>query len=164
MQPKHVAFVGVTCVTIGWLLASTLTPPIARVQTRPQPAPRDASIPDASALAEELQLKLRHVPTPPTGRRNPFVFGTAESIEPPLTEPHINPAEVLSDPTPPSPPYVLAGIGISGDTRTAVLAAGDDVHIVKVDDVVGVYTVVEITNSSVTLRRDLDQYTLRFAH
>jgi hypothetical protein len=35
MAPKHVAFVGAICVTIGWLLASTLSPPVARVQSLP---------------------------------------------------------------------------------------------------------------------------------
>ena len=36
MRGNHVAFVGAICVTIGWLLASMLTPPVARVQSLPQ--------------------------------------------------------------------------------------------------------------------------------
>jgi hypothetical protein len=162
MQPKHVAIVGVICVSMGWLLASTLTPPVAHVQTRPQPAPRETPIPDASAVAEELQLKLRHLPTPPTGRRNPFEFGAPPRTAQPIVEPRVPPPDILSAPSPPAPPYVLSGIGVSGDVRTAVLAAGDDVHVVGVDEMIGGYTVVEITNSSVTLRRDNEQYTLRF--
>ena len=62
------------------------------------------------------------------------------------------------------PTFVLAGIGISGDERTAVLASPDAVNIVRVDDVVGQFIVTAITDTSVILYRGDEQFVLRLAH
>jgi hypothetical protein len=163
MQTKNVAFVGAMCITIGWLLASVLTPPVAQVQVRPQPAERESTIPDASKLTEELQLKLRQLPAAPAGRRNPFVFAErapeVARSEPPADE---TATELPPPAPPPGPPYILSGIAITSGIRSAVLTTGADVHIVKVDDVIGGYTVVEVTESSVTLVREGRPYTIRF--
>jgi type II secretory pathway component PulC len=66
-------------------------------------------------------------------------------------------------PAPDGPSFVLSGIGISGDTRTAVLTAtGADVLLVKVSDTIDGYTVTEISESSITLTREGERVVLRF--
>jgi hypothetical protein len=164
MQPRNVALVGVVGITIGWLLASTMTPPVARVQTRPPERERQAAIPDAS-FTEQLQLRLRRAPPPPDRRRNPFVFDArdrARTVEIARESPDAT-ETTSAAPARPGPGYVLSGIGISGETRTAVLTTtGDDVHIVKVDDEIGGYRVVEIGENAVTLSKGDERVVLRF--
>jgi Tfp pilus assembly protein PilP len=168
MPPKSVALVGAICVTMGWLLASTVSPPVARVQSRPQPQQSQPQLPDASQFAEQLRLRIesRERPTAPVHRRNPFVFATREPAEVPPSG--ANALTPEPEPTLPAldvsgPAYTLSGIGISGEVRSAVLANGQDVYIVKAGDAVGGFTVVEITDDSVTLEKDAERVTLRFA-
>ena len=165
MQPRHVAFVGAICVIVGWLVASTVTPPVARVQSRPPERPALPEPLQDTQFTEQLQLRLRQLPPSPVSRRNPFVFAAREPANTARTA--AEPAVTLrtADPTPlqAGPAYVLAGIGIAGDTRTAVLTTtGDDVRIVKVNDVVGEFTVAEITERAVTLVRGSERFVLRF--
>ena len=75
----------------------------------------------------------------------------------------LTPEPLAPTPNITTPAFVLSGIGISGEVRTAVLTSGQDVHIVKVNDVIGAYTVVDISDSTVTLARETDRVTLRFA-
>lgn len=165
MAPKNVALVGALCVTIGWLLASTLAPPVARVQSRPEPSVPASRTEEPPPLVEPLQLRLDELRPAPAGRRNPFTFGARERVAAPAVAVQSpSPAGALEPAVPiTGPGYVLSGIGITGDTRSAVLAAGDDVHIVGVNDTVGGYTVSEISDTSVTLVRGEEQYVLRFA-
>jgi hypothetical protein len=167
MQPRNVAFVGAIGVTIGWLFASTLAPPVARVQSRlpDRNPPRAADEPPASLIVQLEQLDARPLPTTPEGRRNPFVFGAriarpSSTVEP--LEAGLQSGSELPAP-PPGPSFVLSGIGISGDVRTAVLTAtGTDVLLVKVNDIVDGYTVAEISESSVTLTREGERLVLHF--
>ena len=165
MQPRNVAFVGAICVTIGWLVASTVTPPVARVQTRPPERAKPADELDAIAFTARVQLEQRELPPPPQGRRNPFAFATRTPVGEdavPMTPRDVAPpsdAPVM----PTGPAYLVAGIAITGDKTSAVLSTGADVHIVTVNDVIGAYPVVEITESSVTLANGSDRYILRFA-
>src|SRR5262245_37214536 len=113
MPPKTVAVVSAVSLMIGWLLASTLSPPIARLQSLPE---RPASTgPAAAAVAtpytEALALKQRAAPPPPQPRRNPFVFGEREPR--PSSQPRRVNTETLPPPHPVRPPYELSGIGIS---------------------------------------------------
>lgn len=164
MPLRTVALVAAVCVTIGWLLAATLTPPVARLQSLPDRQPRQAS--EQAPFTEQLNLRLRDAPPPPTTGRNPFSFGERARREPTapavVTDVAAGPPAAIDVP-PSGPAYQLSGIGITGDVRTAVLTDGRDVHIVKVNDAIGVYTVVEITESTVTLAADTDRLTLRFA-
>src|SRR4029078_12926060 len=43
MPPKTVALLGAVCLTTGWLLASMLTPPVAKLQSLPQSRTRRPS-------------------------------------------------------------------------------------------------------------------------
>lgn len=163
MTPKHVAFVGAICILVGWLLASTLTPPTARVQSLPErPAPRRESA--EAPLTEQLHLRLNEVRPAPANRRNPFVFAGRDRDRVDESVTSVTPVEAVAvEPRVAGPPFVLSGIGISGDTRTAVLASGDDVRIVAVDDAIDGYTVAEITNHTVTLVKGVERYVLQFS-
>ena len=65
---------------------------------------------------------------------------------------------------PTGPAFVLSGIGISGSERTAILAVHDTVSIVRVDDVLGAFTVAAIGDDSITLVRGDERFVLRLAH
>jgi hypothetical protein len=168
MAVKHVALVGAACVTIGWLLASTLAPPVARVQSlSPAPsAPRTQAIVEIPAT-EQLHARLSDGRPLPTNRRNPFVFATSPRAASPGRP---DAADIASVDTPEfvpvatGPAFVLSGIGISGTERTAILAADDAVSIVRINDVIGVFTVEAITDDSITLTRSGEKFILRLAH
>jgi hypothetical protein len=153
------------CVTIGWLLAATLTPPVARLQSLAEPQRSPASI-EEPAFAERLNLRLREAPVAPTIRRNPFSFGSRQRDIGPSPESAptlIDAPPITSAPTRPAFAYALSGIGIAGEVRTAVLTDGHGIRIVKVNDTVAGYTVVEITDGSVTLESDVSRQILHLA-
>ena len=114
MPPRTVALIGAVCLTTGWLLASVLTPPVARVQALPEraatPAPAAISLPPV----ERLQFRLSEAPPPPTPRRNPFEFGGRERVS---TVPDVDAAparpvmDAVAAPAIVGRQYSLAGIG-----------------------------------------------------
>ncbi|HUE89562.1 MAG TPA: hypothetical protein VMO26_26085 [Vicinamibacterales bacterium] len=168
MPTRTVALVAAVCVTIGWLLAATLTPPVARLQSLPERPQGPAATSDQARFTEQLNLRLRDAPLPPTAGRNPFSFGTrarraapAPDVEPPPFD--TTPAGTAPVAPAPSMAYVLAGIGVSGELRTAVLTDGQGVYVVKVNDAIAGFTIVEITDSSVTLATEAARHTLRLA-
>lgn len=84
-------------------------------------------------------------------RRNPFSFGRRPQSAALVTQVPA-PGETLPTPSAPvGPAYSLSGIGISGETRTAVLTDGQAVHIVKPGDTIGAFHVVAVGPTSVTL-------------
>ena len=164
MPLKTVALIAAVSVTIGWLLAAMLTPPVARLQSLPERQVRPAVAAESAPFTELLNLRLREAPLPPASRRNPFTFGARERTALPpriTTEPELPPAVHGPQPVPIGPVYALSGIGITGDVRTAVLTDGENVRVVKVEDVIDRFTVVEISDSSVTLASGTETYTLR---
>ena len=155
MPPKTVAVVCAVSLTVGWLLASVLTPPVARLQSLPERRAESAPAAiDQGSFSEQLTLKLRQPPAPPQPRRNPFVFGAREErggrqladAAPPMP---------IAPPQPVGPSYKLSGIAFNETTqgveRTAVVSDGASVHLVKAGDVIGRYNVAEVTDSSVVL-------------
>ncbi len=166
MPPRTVALVAAVCVTIGWLLAATLTPPVARLQSLAERQQRPQAATEQPAFTERLNLGMREAPSPPTTKRNPFNFGSRVRNVTPVAESEptrLDAAPVAAAPGQPTLVYSLSGIGIAGDVRTAVLTDGQDVRIVKVNDAIAGYTVVEITDSSVTLSGETARHTLRLA-
>ena len=166
MPLRTVALVAAVCVTMGWLLAATLTPPVARLQSRTDRQPRVAPAAEHAPFTEQLNLRLREAPPRPTAARNPFSFGIRARREPATSGTNPVPRDPLppaAEPTRAGLAYSLSGIGITGELRTAVLTDGRNVHIVEVNDAVGAYRVVEITDSSITLASDTDRHTLRLA-
>ena len=155
LPPRTVALIGTVCLTVGWLLASTLTPPVAQLQSRPERQAKPAPSTEQAGFTEQLHWRLQRVPQPPAPRRNPFMF--AQRPRPGAQAPAASggaPAKVDDAPAPAvalGPVFSLSGIGISGTTRTAILSEGQDVHVVKIGDRVGNYDIVDITDNSVTL-------------
>ena len=155
MPPKPVAVVCAVSLTVGWLLASMLTPPVARLQTLPERRAENApKAIDTASYSEPLTLKLRQSPAPPQPRRNPFMFGGRES-RPNDQIRETAPEVPLAPPRPATPAYKLSGIGFTetpqGVVRTAVVSDGAAVHLLKTGDAIGVYTVADVTDSSVVL-------------
>ena len=159
MRPKVVALIAASSVSLGWLLASVLVPPVAKLQVLPdrperqQAPPRDET---TRTYSEQLQLKLQQAPAPPVARRNPFLFGTRTTTPaataPPRDRESVVPAEpALVAPVVTSPALRLSGIGSTGDVRTAGISDGRTVHLVKVGETVSGYEMVEIAEETVTI-------------
>ena len=162
MPPKTVAVIGAFCLTTGWLLASLLTPPVAKSQALPERRdnPQPVSAQEIEPFVEPLRLRRSEAVIASTPRRNPFVFGNrtrpadsaTRSSSPAAPSAPIEPQAVAA---PVGPIYWLSGIGVSetpqGIVRTAVLSDGTTVHLVKIGNTVGGYTVVEITDVSATI-------------
>jgi hypothetical protein len=166
MPPKTVAMVAAVCLTTGWLLASMLAPPVAKLQSLPERRAARAATPaaePAAAFTEQLHWRLQQAPVAPVPRRNPFTFGSKPRPSgPPAPQAAAAnaPGGSLGSPigvapAPSGPIYSLVGIGSSttdqGMLHTAVLSDGNTVHLVKAAEAVGGYTVVAITEDSVTL-------------
>jgi Tfp pilus assembly protein PilP len=161
MRPKVVALIAASSVSVGWLLASLIVPPVAELQVLPErserrrPAP---STPATTTYTEQLHLRLQQAPQAPVTRRNPFIFGsrsapstavaTTPKRESNASEPDV---EAVPIPAPAGPSLRLSGVGSTGGVRTAVIADGTTVHLVKVGETVNGYSVVEITDDAVTI-------------
>jgi hypothetical protein len=151
-----VAVVGVVGVAIGWLLASTIAPPVARLHSPPQageraPAPEEPS-------TERLRLAIPRPPVEPARQRNPFTFedraparehARGAAHEPARRVPETFEAEISGGP--PSSVPTLAGIGVQGEAITAVLTDGTEVWIAKAGDLVRGHRVIDITVADVVL-------------
>jgi hypothetical protein len=164
MPPKTVAVVGAVCLTTGWLLASMLTPPVAKLQSLPErravrPAAPAGDTP--AAFTEQLHWRLKQAPVAPVPRRNPFTFGSQPRVASPVGGVTADLSSAAPDaaidvaPVPTGPIFSLAGIGASasenGPQFTGVLSDGTTVHLVKAGEDVGGYKVVAVTEDSVTL-------------
>lgn len=155
MPPKTVAVVCAVSLMVGWLLASILTPPVARLQSLPER--RAETTPSAvhpDAFTEQLTQKLRQPPAPPQPRRNPFVFGAREErVARPIADAVV--ATPIAPPAAAGPSYKLSGIAFNetpqGVDRTAVISDGASIHLLKAGDAIGAHTVAEITDTSVVL-------------
>jgi hypothetical protein len=176
MRPKHVALIAAAALTTGWLLASIVSPPVAELQVLPlqveSSGPSAADNP-ATTYTEQLRLKLRSAPQPPKPRRNPFAFQSRQSSASVERRAPLSPAAASIEPSePPQPPAVsdpslrLSGIGSTnspaGPVWSAVISDGRTVHLVAVGESVGGYSVVAITENSVTIADAAGtQWTLR---
>jgi hypothetical protein len=165
MRPKHVALIAAAALTTGWLLASIVSPPVAELQVLPlqvEGSGPSASENTATTYTEQLRLKLRSAPQPPTPRRNPFAFQSHQSQASvarrtplPLATASIEPIESPQAPTVSGPSLRLSGIGSTnssaGRVWSAVISDGRTVHIVGVGESLAGYSVVAITEDSVTM-------------
>ena len=159
MPPRTVALIGAVCLTTGWLLASVLTPPVARVQVLPERSPVQPQS-DAEALApfaQQLPLGIGQQSQPPTPRRNPFEFAARQRVSGASTpqQAATRPIEIPVAPVVVGPIFSLSGIGArstpAGVVHTAVLSDRQTVHLVKAGDAIGGYQVIAVTENSVTL-------------
>lgn len=155
MPIRSVMVIAAVSVTIGWLLASTLSPPVASLQALPDRQPRVTTAAEGTPpYAESLRLRQRDAAVVPLLRRNPFSFAERRRAPGETSAVPEEPIALLAPmpaPPPSGPSLALAGIGASADRLTAVVVVGDDVQIVEVGDTIAGYTVAEITERSVTL-------------
>lgn len=161
MAPKSVGLIGAACLSAGWLVASLLTPPVARVQTLPErrtaASPQVDEVPATAALL--LPLRTASTVAPPAARRNPFVYARSATPDsggmravpgaPPRGADDSLPAPAGA--TAAAPQFTLSGIAATGDVRTAVLSDGTTVHLVTVGQSIGAYLVVAVSDDAVTL-------------
>lgn len=160
MPPRTVASIGAACLTTGWLLASVLSPPVADLQTLPgrREAQTRPEVDTTSGYAEQLHLRLQQAPPAPVPRRNPFAFVTPARR---VAVASVEGASADAAPGLPAPPSVvgplltLSGIGTTeaseGTMRTAVVSDGQTVHLIRVGETVGGYTVVDVAEDAVVL-------------
>jgi hypothetical protein len=163
MPPKAVALIAALCLTTGWLLASVLIPPVARLQALPErrPARPATTTQSPPPYSEQLKLRLKKAPLPPTPRRNPFLFGSQQRVTAPTSagpareSRAVVPEAPLAAPAAVAPPFLLSGVAATetahGQVRTAVLSDGVTVHLVKVGDSIRGYSVAAVTDDAVTL-------------
>jgi hypothetical protein len=163
MRAKHVALIAAAALTTGWLLASVVSPPVAELQVLPLEADRADAPPTESSTTpytEQLHLKLRSAPQPPVPRRNPFAFDSSRQSRTnvDVSAAPRREAPAVESPQPPivtAPTLRLSGIGSTnspaGPVWSAVISDGGTVHLVMVGESVTGYTVVAITEDSVTI-------------
>jgi hypothetical protein len=164
MRPRLVALLVAAALTTGWLLASLLTPPVAELQTLPPRVERSRDVVETRSdapFAEQLRLRLRSAPPPPTSRRNPFLFAEPSSTRRELGTGGDNARRTSIDGVKPAaagPSLRLSGIGSSVSendiVRTAVIADGTTVHLVKIGETIAGYTVAEISDDAVVVQND----------
>lgn len=125
MSRQTLGLVVTASLLAGWLVASTVSPPVARSQVAP--ARRAAAAPTAAEPAfAELRQRLATAPPAPVVTRNPFVFDGR-----PKAEVHDAPPAAVEAPDweaapPAAPRLLLSGIasaaGEDGPRRTAILS------------------------------------------
>lgn len=151
MPLRTVAIIGAVCLTLGWLLASTLAPPVARVQSRPQRAAAAPALAPPTPVTEQLRLRSAPAIAAPTPERNPFTFVEARRSQPESVAAAPETAAAFAAALPPRPMWTLAGIGVSGEVRTAVLTDGTSVRVVEAGDEIAGYHVSEVAATAVVL-------------
>jgi hypothetical protein len=174
MRPKHVTLIAAAALTTGWLLASVVSPPVAELQVLPLQTDRTDAPPTenpATPYTEQLHLKLRSAPQPPVPRRNPFAFDSSRQsrTNADITAAPRRDAPAVELPQPPivtGPSLRLSGIGSTnspaGPVWSAVISDGRTVYLVAIGESVAGYSVVAITEDSVTIADAAGvQWTLR---
>jgi hypothetical protein len=132
---RAVLFGGIGLLAI-WLAAAASTRPAGEqmpsAAARPLAVPSDPVADDLNAQADRLNHRVASVVTPRLPGRNPFAFAPAA---PPLAPAEAStPLPPLPPPPPPRPLFTLVAIGQTGDTRTAIVSAFDQVWLLKVGD------------------------------
>ena len=162
-SPRALGLSAVTLVVAGWLLGSTLSPPVARTQQRTT-ARESASGPALPPIVPLNRMTTRPTASPPTPARNPFIFGrgvaadenrVAVAADAPLAatsadgaiEGSASPAIVVE--------WRLLGLATAADgAMTAIVRGRGDVHLVRAGDrVAGEILVTEVGEAGVRLQR-----------
>ena len=157
-SPRVIGLVGSGLVLAGWLLGSTLSPPVARTQEREtgRAAARAAQL-TIVPLRDDIVMPRPAAPTP---LRNPFTFGRAV-----LATPAADPGIASTEPAAPlaadevalaaQPEWRLVGVAVdAAGTITAIVSGAGDVHLVRSGDrLPGDVAVVDVTSDGVRLAR-----------
>ncbi len=159
-SPRVIGLLASGLLLTGWLLGSTLSPPVAQTQsrdaTRPAPAPRP--LPTIEPLRNLAASAI--TPGPPAPTRNPFAFGRGIATDSHTSDvapdvPSAEPAVVESPAPPPAPAWRLLGVAVGtyGEV-TAVMRGAGDVHLVQAGDTLpGDLLVIDVTATGARLQR-----------
>ena len=141
------------------VLASWVWAPAAPVSIAPAAPPSlglDQSgtvVAEVNAEVDRLRERLAVPPQLPPPSRDPFRYGERNEPRRPIAPP-LEPPVVPAEPPAPRLPLLVAIAANSTDgvvTRTAVLAEGDDVRLVKAGDQIGRFVVRSVTANAAEL-------------
>ena len=136
-SPRLLGVVGSGLILAGWLLGSTLSPPVAMTQSRAEPR---VTLPPLPPITPVRSLAASALPTtPPAPARNPFAFGAgapAAAVSAASDARETAAADIDTAPAPPAAPsWQLVGVAVGADGAiTAVLSGGGDVHLARIGD------------------------------
>lgn len=164
MQPRTVALVGLLSLSLGWALGgrTPFTTAGDNQAGRGSSGPRPLGVPPGVSFSPPEPLKL---PPPTAGRaprpeRNPFSFGerrAAPAARRELSEAaSVSSAPLPAPEAPPAPVLRLTGMattaGPDGPEFTAMINDGQALVFVKRGEGIAGFTVVDVQETSVTLR------------
>jgi len=156
-SPRVIGLAACGLVLAGWLLGSTLSPPVASTQARAATRSAAAEAPAIVPLRALTAAVPR--PSPPSPTRNPFAFGRAGHGDAALPEPEAAPTATPGGEAPiaaaAAPAWRLIGMATAADgTLTAVLGGAGAVTLARAGDALpdGV-TVTAVADHAVTLTR-----------
>jgi hypothetical protein len=162
-SPRALGLAAVTLVVAGWLLGSTLSPPVARTQQRTS-GREGAGGPVLPPIVPLNSVATRPTPGPPSPARNPFTFGRAVTAEEMQTAPASGAPPAVSSSEPPvaaatdsvsADQWRLLGLATAADgAMTAIVRGRGEVHLVRAGDRVGGDLLVsEVGEAGVRLQR-----------
>jgi hypothetical protein len=161
-SPRVLGLAAATLVVAGWLLGSTLSPPVAQTQTRSA-----ARATPSLALPEIVPftgLAVRATLAPPVPARNPFAFGRGAGAAESTAAAGAAPAPGVSAAEPELAPatasaavdeWRLIGVAVGADGAvTAIVRGQGDVHLARAGDHLTSDVVVrEVGEGGVRLQR-----------
>ena len=162
-SPRALGLTGAALVVAGWLLGSTLSPPVARTQRRTT-ARDSASGPALPPIVPLNRMATRPTPGPPSPARNPFTFGgglvadeiriAAASDAPPSVSSSEAPLATTANHAT-ADEWRLLGLATATDgAMTAIVRGRGDVHLVRAGDrVAGDLLVSEVGEAGIRLQR-----------
>jgi hypothetical protein len=140
-SPRVLGLMAAALVVAGWLLGSTLSPPVAQTQTRTTGRPASPALPE---IVPFTGLAARPTLAPPTPARNPFTFGRGAAAAVPSAAASSTPVSSVAEPTPdtvaetataPVDEWRLIGVAVGADGAvTAIVRGPGDVHLVRAGD------------------------------
>jgi hypothetical protein len=161
MAPERAAaYIGGGILLAAWLASAAGVAQQPRAIRMPRSTPETVQL---NALATEVQsqaARLRHrlaiAPAPQTPLRNPFAFATREMPVRAAAAPRraaLPPPAIATQDT--EPDLVLLGVAEQGDSRTAMIGAGDELFMVTVGQAVGGRYQVSAVGPDVVELKDL---------
>jgi hypothetical protein len=161
-SPRALGLTGAALVVAGWLLGSTLSPPVAQTQQRTS-ARENTSGPALPPIVPLNKMAARPSPGPPSPARNPFTFGRALVADEIRVAASDAPLSAMSSDAPLATTanhaiadeWRLLGLATAADgAMTAIVRGRGDVHLVRAGDrVAGDVLVSEVGEAGVRLQR-----------
>jgi hypothetical protein len=161
-SPRVLGLAAAALVVAGWLLGSTLSPPVAQTQVRN--TVRATAPPALPAIVPFTGLTARPTPAPPSPARNPFVFGrgvgAGEATAIAESTLASSSAAAVDEAAPATAvaavdEWRLLGLAVGADgSVTAIVRGQGDVHLGRAGDRLTADVIVsEVGEGGVQLRR-----------